>query len=162
MTSQSSCVSTTSSCAMSSRPAASRCATSSCQPSLAICACRTPSPPTSRWTCCLRLTRAPDLSPSRRTCCQQSSGIASHHNSVLQLHNGNAVKLTLTALPSLPRAGQQHTLVCWDIVCTCLNKLVYKHISAWRCCNHQHASLVLMALIQLSMLPLSKLCNQAH
>ncbi len=77
-TSQSSCVSITSSCATSSRPAASRCATSSCQPSPATCACLTPSPPTSRWTCCLRSTRAPDLFQSHRICFQLSSGTVCH------------------------------------------------------------------------------------
>ncbi len=45
---RSSCASTTLSCATWCRPPASRCATSSSQPSHATCACPTHSPPTSR------------------------------------------------------------------------------------------------------------------
>ena len=107
MTSQSSCVSITSSCAMSSRPAASRCATSSCQPSPATCACPTPSPPTSRWTCCLRSTRAPDLFQSHRTCFQLSSGTTYHPSVHTSLPSSTQVSTlcTITTVHTVRHLG---------------------------------------------------------
>ena len=68
-------------------------------------------------------------------------------------------------LDSIAILAQSKPAAYIGVLAHCLHMLrqaSYKHILAWRCCSHQHASLVLMALIQLSMLPLSKLCNQAH
>lgn len=112
MTSQSSCVSTTSSCVTSSLPAASRCATSSCRPSPATCASPTPSLLTSRWTSCQRSTRAPDLYLSLRTCCLLTSGMPPPATTVSTVPDATVPGATLSRSNRIRSSSRQVGTCC--------------------------------------------------